>query len=324
MDLNELLVFARVAEAQSFTKAGQRLGMPKSTVSLKIARLEERLGVRLLHRTTRKLGLTEEGAAFYERCRHVIEEIDDAERSVRQEAERPRGHLKITAPVEFGIAFLGSWVAEYLGLYPEVSLEIELTSRIVDLVEEGFDLAIRAGSVAKSSHIARRLGAVGRHLYASPDYLARRGTPSAPDSLETHACLGMHGRDGQTWTLLGEGREIAVLLDCALVANSFALLRDAAIHDLGIAMIPDFICREAVAAGRLVRILPDWAPVPADIFVVYPTRRLVPPRVRSFLSFIEKRFAATAREEGIDPPRSPAKARALARGIPAAGRARGR
>jgi len=160
VDLNELLIFAKVAEAQSFTLAARRLGMPKSTVSLKIAKLEERLGARLLHRTTRKLRLTEEGAAFYERCRRIIEDVDEAERSVNQTPERPRGHIKITAPVEFGTTFLGGWIAEYMQIYPDVTVEVELTSRLVDIVEESFDLAIRAGDLAVSSQVARKLTSV--------------------------------------------------------------------------------------------------------------------------------------------------------------------
>lgn len=297
MDLNELLVFTKVAEARSFTRAGKRLGMPKSTVSLQIARLEQRLGVRLLHRTTRKLRLTDEGDAFYERCRRVMEDIDDAERSIMQEVEKPRGHLRITAPVEFGTVFLGPWVADYLRRYPEVSIELELTSRMVDIVGESYDLAIRTGHLATSSHIARKLGTVSRHLYASPLYLERRGTPQTPEEVKRHTCLGHRSQvEGQGWTLTDGKRELSVKVEFRLVANSFAMLRDTAAHAAGITIIPDYICRDAVGAGRLVRVLPNWSIEPADIFVVYPTRRLMAPRVRSFIDFIEKKLASAARE----------------------------
>ncbi|HKX06550.1 MAG TPA: LysR family transcriptional regulator [Stellaceae bacterium] len=297
MDLNELRVFTKVAEAGSFTLAGKRLGMPKSTVSLQIARLEERLGVRLLQRTTRKLRLTEEGGAFYERCRRVMEDIDDAERSVMQEVERPRGHLRITAPVEFGTVFLGPWIAEYLSLYPDVSIELELTSRIVDIVEESYDLAIRTGHLATSSHIARKLGAVSRHLYASPAYIERRGMPPTPEALKEHACLGHRSQaDGPSWIMTNGTLEFTIKVYCPLIANSFAMLCDAAAHGVGIAILPDYICREAVRGGQLARVLPDWSVPSADIFVVYPTRRLIAPRVRSFLDFTEKRLASAAQD----------------------------
>ncbi len=298
MDLNEILVFVKVAEAQSFTLAGQRLDMPKSTVSLRLARLEERLGVRLLHRTTRKLRLTDEGGLFLERCRRIIEDIAEAERALRQETEQPRGHLKITAPVEFGLAFLGPWVARYLQVHPDTSIEVDLTSRMVDLVEEGYDLAIRAGNLAASSQIATRLGTVGRHLYASPAYLQRHGAPPTPAALKDHICLGHRSLSGPQGLPLAFGAETYLLrAEFRLVANSFAMLRDAAAHGLGIAVIPDFVCREAVARGALVRVLPAWSVSPADIFVVYPTRRQMASRVRSFLAFLRSELAQVTEAE---------------------------
>lgn len=293
MDLNELLVFTRVVEAGSFTQGARHLGMPKSTVSLQIARLEARLGVRLLHRTTRQLRLTDEGSAFYERCRRIMEEVDEAERSVAQAADKPRGHLRVTAPIEFGTAFLGTWAAEYRGRFPDVSIELDLTSRLVDIVGENYDLAIRTGRLATSSHIARRLGTLSHHLYASPGYLAQRTRPRRPEDLRHHACLGHRSQvDTGGWMLSDGGRVETVKADFPLVANSFAILRNAAVHGAGIALIPDYICGKAQQVGQLVRVLPEWSVPATEIYAVYPTRRHLAGRVRSFLDFIAAKLDA--------------------------------
>ena len=298
MDLNELLVFSKVAEARSFTLAAARLGMSKSTVSMRVAKLEHRLGVRLLHRTTRKFKLTEEGSIFHEHCRKVIEDIAEAERSITQVPDSPRGQVKLTAPVEFGLSFLGGWISEYLQRYPQMSIEVELTNKLVDIVEEGFDLAIRAAQLTASSQVARKLGSLSRGLYASPRYLKRRGTPRSVESLQQHTCLFHQSQRGpHGWSLLGLEGSALTKFAHPLAANSFGLLRDAALNDLGIVLTPDFICREAVRDKRLVRVLPDCLLPRADIFVVYPTRRWVAPRVRSFLSFIETKIKKLEREE---------------------------
>lgn len=295
MDLNELLVFARVVEAGSFTQGALRLAMPKSTVSLQIARLEARLGVRLLHRTTRQLRLTEEGSALYERCRRIMEEVEEAERSVAQEGGRPRGHLRITAPIELGTAFLGNWAAEYRSSFPEVSIELDLSSRIVDIVGENYDLAIRAGHLATSSNIARLLGTLSHHLYASPEYLGVRGTPSEPGDLVGQVCLGHRSQVAAGGWMLTDGVRIeAVKPDFPIVANSFAVLRNAVAEGAGVALIPDYLCRSAEQSGRLARVLPAWSVAVTEIFAVYPTRRHLATRVRSFLDFIAAKLDAEA------------------------------
>src|SRR5712692_10384996 len=187
MDLNELLVFARVVQAGSFTGAAAKLGMPKSTVSRKVSDLEERLKSRLLQRTTRQLSLTDAGRTYYEYCARIVGEIEDAERAVSRLQERPRGLLRVTAPVN--VAFLGPIVADYLERYPEVRLDLFCTAREVDLVEERFDLGIRVGTLADSTLIARSLGSVRWFLVATPAYLKRRGRPRSPDDLKKHDYL---------------------------------------------------------------------------------------------------------------------------------------
>jgi DNA-binding transcriptional LysR family regulator len=293
MDLNQILVFVRVVQAKSFTAAGRLLHMPKSTVSSRVSQLEERLGVRLLQRTTRSLGLTDAGAAYYDRCARIVADLEEAEQSLGEQASAPRGTLRLTAPVQFANTYLGQLIAGYRALYPEVSVDVLVTDRVVDLVEEGLDLGIRIGKLAASSLIARKLGIVENHLYAHPDYLARRGRPRSPKDLARHDCLvfSSPGHPNQ-WALVGpRGVAETVTVTGPLVANNLNLVRDAAAGGMGIALLPLFSCAEQVELGGLSRVLPRWTGHDGGLHAVYPTGRHLSLKVRSFLDFLVEELA---------------------------------
>ena len=298
IDLNDMRLFAHVVEAGSFSAAARGLGMPKSTLSRRIARLEQALDTRLLQRTTRALHLTEPGATFHERCQRVVAEAEEAERCLSMDRELPQGRLRVTAPVEIGNAGLGRLAAEYLASYPQVSLELALSNRMVDLVEEGFDLGIRAGLLPDSSMVARRIGDARVIACASPGYLAGHAAPQTPQQLTAHACLlycgqgtasrgfefsRVSGADGSSDTQ-------RVRLSGRFKAGGFGPLVDAAIAGAGIALVPESLCREAIASGSLVVLLPDWRLPAGGIYAVYPSPRYLTPKVRSFIDFIAGRL----------------------------------
>src|SRR5712671_2800982 len=240
MDLNEMLVFARVVQAGSFTTAATQLAMPKSTVSRKVSELEERLNARLLQRTTRKLSLTDAGRTFYDHCARIVSEVEDAERAVSSLEEIPRGVLRVTAPVN--VAFLGPIVSDYLKRYPEVRLELFCTARSVDLVEERFDVSIRAGVLADSTLIARSLGTVKWFLVATPAYLKKRGRPRSHEDLKKHDCLlfgaGIDGGAGVRLERAGTSVQVAV--SARFMVTDMDVLHAVATAGLGIALLPEF------------------------------------------------------------------------------------
>ena len=280
VDLNEVVIFTRVVEAESFTVAARRLEMPKSTVSRKVSQLEDRLGVRLLHRTTRSLRLTDVGAAYYERCARIVAQLEEADFAATEAQASPRGTLRVTAPVEF--TFLGELVAELLHIHVDLRIEVVLTGRRVDLVEEGFDLAIRAGRLVDSTLIARKLGSVQPQVLAAPAYLAGHARPLEPDDLRTnHECILFgEAQRGGMWQL---GHEVQV--KGRLVTNAIGLAREAAVAGLGLALLPDFLCRAQLADGRLEAVLDDHLSPRMHVYALYPTSRHLSPKVRTFLDF---------------------------------------
>jgi DNA-binding transcriptional LysR family regulator len=291
-DLNQLVIFAKVVETRSFTAAGRSLGLPKSTVSRKVAQLEERLGVQLLQRTTRKLSLTEVGAAFYERCARISTEIEEAEQAVLQQHRHPRGLLRLTAPPEFGTAFLSEVVSSFLVAHAEIDIELELTDRIVDMIEEGFDLSIRFERPPDPTLISREFGPIHRHLVASPAYLQRHGTPTRPEQLEDHALvvlgnprrnltMELRGLEGETFMLEGRPR---------LVVNSMGMLREAVLAGVGVGILPGFKCAADLEQGKLRAFLHDWTQTDAAIHALYPTARHLSTKVRTFLDYLADRL----------------------------------
>lgn len=288
MDWNQLHVFAGVVEAGSFTGAGQRLGMPKSTVSARVSALEEHLGVRLLHRTTRKVSLTDEGAAFYERCRRIVADIEEAERSVTELQVHPRGTLRVTAPVDLTNTYLGRIAAAFCARYAEVEIEIVSTDRVMDLLEEGFEVGIRIGALRDSSLVSRRLAKISSQLYASPSYLDDRGRPSAPADLAGHECVVFSSpRDPTVWTLTSDdGEHAEVRVSGRLTINSLSAVRDAAVAGSGIAFLPLFMGADLEGDSRLERVLPRWQGREGGLFVVFPSKRHMSAKVRAFVDFL--------------------------------------
>jgi DNA-binding transcriptional LysR family regulator len=290
MDLNDIVVFTKVAETKSFTGAADALGLPKSTVSRKLAQLEERLGVRLVQRTTRKLALTDIGEAYYERCAAIVADVQAAEQLVTDMQATPRGRLRVTASVDFSSRFLGAIVADFLHQNPDINIELEATDRIVDLIEEGFDLAVRFGPMPESTLIARKLTTLQLMLCASPDYLARRGTPTSIEELDEHDhVLFTPTSRNQTWTLVGPNEQTAEFgRPARLASNNLATVVSAARAGTGITLISEFMVTNEVQSGSLVVVLPEWKTRQTEAHAVYPARQNVPPRLTLFLDHLTK------------------------------------
>lgn len=286
-DLEEVAAFLRVAESGSFTAASRRLGLPKSTISRRVARLEEKLGVQLLHRTTRSLALTEAGTVFHERASAALAGLEEATQAVRESQETPRGHLRVTAPYDLAEA-LGPLVAAFSGRFPAVSIELLLTDQRLDLVAENIDLALRgAPSLPDSSLVARKLATMKFLLLASPQYLKAHGRPQAPADLAEHALLMMKTSHGRTkLRLTGAGGDVEVAVQTAIAANDFTLLRAAALAGSGIALLPDTRVAVELQAGRLVRVLPEWTAGEGNLWVVHPASRLLPAKAKAFREFV--------------------------------------
>ena len=267
MDLNEITVFTQVVQTGSFTAAAKQLGMPKSTVSRKVSDLEERLNARLLQRTTRKLSLTDAGRMYFDYGVRIVNEIEAAESAVSRLQDKPRGRLRVT--VGPNSSFLADIVADFMKRNPDVQLEVLSTGRNVDLVEERFDVAIRAGTLADSSLVARRLGNVTWFLVATPAYLKKRRRPRAPDDLKDHDCLLFGTGSAAVELRLEHGEEAArVTVSARLLASDFDLVYAAAMAGLGIAVLPAFRCMADLREHRLERVLRDWAPPAIPVHIV--------------------------------------------------------
>jgi len=287
MDLNDIVVFTKVVETKSFTGAADALGLPKSTVSRKLAQLEERLGVRLVQRTTRKLALTEIGEAYYERCARIVADIMSAEQLVTDMQSTPRGRLRVTSSVDFATRWLGAIIAEFLGQHPEINIELEATDKVVDLIEDGFDLALRFGQMPESTLIARRLCAVSLIACASPAYLSRRGAPRQIEDLDDHDhVLFTPASRNQTWTLVHGDAAYEFGRPARFASNNFGAVLTETLAGGGIALVSDFMVAEHVASGALVRVLPEWATRPTEVHAVYPAREKLPPRLSLFLEHL--------------------------------------
>ncbi|HEX5079113.1 MAG TPA: LysR family transcriptional regulator [Geminicoccaceae bacterium] len=308
--LTGMAVFARVVEARSFSAAAAQLGMSRSAVSKAIVGLEDRLGARLLHRTTRRLALTEVGQAFYERCARIVAEAEDAELAVSQLQAAPRGTLRLNAPLSFGILHLAPTLPDFMQRYPELRVEIDLADRTVDLIEEGYDLAVRIGALPDSSHIARRLADNHMLVCAAPAYWRRRGAPREPRDLARHACITYaYQRSPDHWPFVGPGGAFSVRVDGPLLSNNGDLALIAALAGLGVAVLPCFLCGPYLTDGRLEPVLCDWMPPPTGIHAVYPHGRHLSVKVRAFVDFLVERF-------GPEPAWEVARREALARHPP--------
>lgn len=294
-DLSSLELFVKVVDLGSYTAAADAFGVSKSHVSRQVSALEDRLGARLLNRTTRAITLTEAGRMFHERCTEILGQIEDAERAVTSLQTKPRGELRISAPMTFGIRYLAPVIAEFMAHNPELTVDAQLNDRRIDVVEDGFDLAVRIGKLPDSSLIARRIAEVRLFAYASPAYIESHPEISKPEDLRAHECLlYLHGGRGpQTWTFTRGEAQTSVAVTGPMISNNGEVLLEAARTGLGITFGPDFIAAPAVEAGEMVPVLPQWY-APGALWVVYPHRRHVSAKVRAFVDFMAAAF--------VDPP----------------------
>ncbi|HZJ54438.1 MAG TPA: LysR family transcriptional regulator [Myxococcaceae bacterium] len=280
VDLNRIAVFLRVVELQSFTAAAETLGLPKSSVSRSVARLEESLGVQLLQRTTRTIQLTEAGRLYFEQASRALSELEQAHETLSQLDARPQGPVRITAPADLGALVLAQLAARFVRRTPGITLEFILTGRVVNLVEEGVDLAVRAGPLRDSSLISRRVNGLDGWLFASPAYLDARGTPTSLQDLAAHDCVLFRPRRGETqWTLAGPGGKTQLTVRGPVAADDFIFLREAVLAGAGIGLLPALQCEQDLARGRLVRLLAPYTGPSAPLHVVWPASRHVPKRV---------------------------------------------
>ncbi|WP_437571592.1 LysR family transcriptional regulator [Sorangium sp. So ce542] len=287
MDLNRIAVFVRVVDEQGFTAAARVLGLPKSSISRSVALLEEALGARLLHRSTRSVRLTEAGAAFYERASRGVASLEEAAAMVADLQSVVRGPIRITAPVDVGVAMLEPAVARFVRRHPAVRVDVVLTGRVVDLVEEGFDLALRAGPLRDGSLIARKIGQVEDALYASPRYLERAGVPGSLADLAAHRCVLFRAtRNRAAWTLRGPAGDETVEVEGPLAVDELSFARRAVLAGVGVGLLPMILCAREVARGRLVRVLPSHMASDAPLHLVYPSARYLPHRVAALRDFL--------------------------------------
>ena len=295
MDQNQLdsmALFARVIEAGSFSAAARETGQSKSAVSKRIARLENRLGVRLLNRTTRRLSLTEPGRTFYDGCRRMVSEAEAAEHEVLYLSGAPRGTLRVNAPMSFGALHVAPTLAEFMRRYPELLVDLVLDDREVDLVEEGFDVGVRIKVLPDSSLVARRLAPSRRVVCAAPAYLQAHGTPEAPEDLLRHSCLiYSYQAAGRLWRFRGPPGERQLRVSGRLTANNGEALLAAALAGMGLIFMPTFIAGEDLRAGRLRWVMREWSDAEdVSIHAIYPASRNLSPKVRVFVDFLAGRF----------------------------------
>jgi LysR family transcriptional regulator for bpeEF and oprC len=288
-NLNAIPLFISVGESPNLTAAGERLGLTASAVSKAVTRLEEELGQRLIHRTTRKIRLTEEGRAFLERCRHILNEIAEAEAEVAHTRATPHGRLRVQMPIGFGRIVVAPALGEFTKRYPELVLDVEMSDRIVDIATEGKDAALHIGEVRDSRVIARKLCALRFVTCATPEYLAKHGEPQIPEDLEKHRCLGYfipqagHYRD---WNFERDGKRIAMPVSGCLNVNNAESILDAAVAGAGIAHMATFVAAEAVRQGKLKVVLRQFASIGPNVSVLYLPNKHMSPRIRALVEFL--------------------------------------
>lgn len=291
--LNDMALFVEVVKARGFRHAAEALGIPNSTVSRRISALEKAIGLRLLHRTTRRIELTEAGQIYYERCRRIVDEARLAHEQLGDLLAKPTGVLRASLPVDFASAYLAPMIVEFARRYPEISFDLDLTPRKVDLVAEPFDVAIRIGDPGESNLIARLLANLRCCLYAAPGYLDQVGEPVHPTDLSQLECLVLRGNKAMTWTLRSGDATIEVPVGGRIQLNSIGLMRRLATLGQGIAVLPEEIAAEDVGQERLKRILPEWEGPPALVYAMTETR-LLPAKTQRFIEFVRENLGQKA------------------------------
>ena len=291
-DLERMAIFARVVEDKSFSAAARRLNLSKSLVSKQVTQLEKSVGARLLNRTTRALSLTEAGAAFYEHCARIVEELEEAKLAVGRLHSEPRGLLRISVPVAFGRLHIATILPEFLAAYPDLKIDMVTSDRFVDLAEEGYDVVIRIADQPAPTLVARKLAPVRRQMVATPDYFERHGIPQTPEDLENHNCLTYTYFNPQDpWRLRGPDGDISVRASGNLRVNDDDALAEAVLRGLGLALLPTFIIGKELQAGRLQSALSQYIPLERHIYAVYLANRHVTAKVRAFIDYLLKRFS---------------------------------
>jgi DNA-binding transcriptional LysR family regulator len=288
----EMQTFSAVVDAGSFVKAAEVLGLSKAAMSRYVGELETRLGVRLLQRTTRRLSLTEEGQVFYTRCKELLAGVDEAEAEITSRSGAASGLLRINAPVTFGILHLAPLWGQFRTQYPQVSLDVTLADRVVDLVDEGYDVAIRIATLPSSTLISKRLTSTRLILCASPKYLQKNGTPTQPNDLAKHAVISysyLATRD--EWHFEGPQGAVSVKTQPCIHTNSGDTCRAAALANQGIILQPSFLVGDDLKAGTLVEVMPEFHALELGIYAVYPTRKYVSPKVRALIDFLTEIFS---------------------------------
>ena len=290
--LTDIAVFVRVVDCGSFTAAAERLDISKSVVSKYVTRLEDRLGARLLNRTTRRLSLTEVGRVFYERSRRGLADIEDAQAEVSRLQGEPRGTLRINAPMSFGILHIAPALPEFLKLYPEVTVDMNLDDRKVDVIDEGFDVSVRISELPDSSLVAKRVAPCRHAIVAAPSYLERHGTPKTPTDLRDHNIITYRYQESALeWHFqTPDNKSTSVAVSGSVMMNNSLALRAALLEGVGITRTPTFVVGKDIQERRLVPILRDYETLEVTIFLVYPQRRHLSPKVRAFVDFMAERI----------------------------------
>lgn len=285
--LASMKIFVAVVEGGSFAAAADRLDVSRAMVSKQVQKLEEHLGTRLMNRTTRRLSLTETGREFHERSLQILGDVEEAEHIAGQMTRSPQGVLRISIPLSYGQHRLAAVIGDYTQAYPQVQLDISLSDRKVDLIEDGFDLAIRIGAMPQSDLVARKLGGVRSIVCAAPAYLARHGEPRTPAELSGHACIGYSlTGSGADWRFDSANGPVIVPISGPIRADNGDIIRLAALSGAGILFQPNFIVDGDIAAGRLVRVLPEWQSAELGVYAVYPSRKHLSAKVRTFVDFL--------------------------------------
>lgn len=296
MDLNEAAVFVKVVQAGSFSAAARLTGLPTSTVSNRVARLEKRLGATLLQRTTRRLHLTDAGELYFQHASAGLAHLLDAEAAVTEVTGEPRGLLRVTAPADIGDRILSGIVASMRRIYPQLHVEMLLVSHYVDLLTEGVDVAIRTGHLKDSSLVATSVGVARWVLFAHPDYLKSAPTVDSPQALRQHRCLQFTPLGKEVWTLTDRNGSVVVPMSGQVMVNDVRVVRAMALAGEGIALLPLYLCREECTDGQLVRVLPQWQAKADPIHIVYPHQRFLPAKLRAFIDLASAELRGCLKE----------------------------
>lgn len=292
-DLNLMIIFAHVVNEQSFSGAARKLNVSRSSVSKSVAKLEQALGASLLNRNTRHLSLTEVGAAFFDYCTRIGYEADEAHKMIDNLNTQPRGVLKIVASVAFGTLHIAPAVGDFLRRYPELDIDMTITDRVVDLAEEGYDVAISVTSDLPQALVARKLAPIRRRLCATPGYFEEFGIPQSPDELVKHNCLDyIHSGDRGLWRFTGPDGEVSVSVSGKLRINDDEALSQVVLSGFGVALLPTFIIGKDLQAKRLKSVLSEYIPTKQQVYALYMPKRNLPIKIRAFVDFLVERFGA--------------------------------